>query len=109
MQTYFVLVLAVVGIIFITALLWWVREQWREFWPVLVGMAVLVIFVVIRAASFDHVNYFLGRWRKVGPIRMKYVVELAGVVIVGLGAARQLPLGRREGLKSKKKAQNCRL
>jgi len=85
-QLYFVMVLAGFAVIWVVVLFWATRREWRAYWPVLLGAVLLVPFMLIRAASFDHVDYLLSRWRTIGPIRMKYVVELAGILILGAGA-----------------------
>ena len=72
------------------ALLWWLRGCWRRYWIALLGVAFLVSFVVIRAASFQHVDYLISKWSIIGPFRMKYIVELGGILIVGLGAVQSL-------------------
>ena len=84
----FVVVLAIFGVLSMIALSWWTAGQWRRYWPVLIGVTLLIIFVLIRSASFNSVDYFLGKWRVIGPFSMKYVVELAGVLVVGLAALR---------------------
>lgn len=89
-QFYFVMGLAVSGIILIGVLFWLTKGEWLAYWPILVGVVMLVSFVLIRASSFDHVDYLLSRWRTIGPFQMKYVVELAGLLIIGLGALRHI-------------------
>jgi len=74
----------------IVALSWWLRDCWRRYLIPLLGVAFLVSFVVIRAASFQHVDYFISKWSIIGPLRMKYVVELGGILVVGLGAVQSL-------------------
>lgn len=85
-QFYFVMGLTISGAILIGVLLWLTRGDWIAYWPLLLGVVLLVSFVLIRAASFDHVDYLLSKWRTIGPIRMKYVVELSGILILGAGA-----------------------
>jgi len=53
-------------------------------------VAFLVSFVVIRAASFQHVDYLISKWSMIGPFRMKYIVELGSILIVGLGTVQSL-------------------
>jgi len=72
------------------ALSWWLRDCWRRYWIPLLGVALLVSFVVIRAASFHHVDYLISKWRIIGPFWMKYIGELGGILIVGLGAVQSL-------------------
>jgi hypothetical protein len=74
----------------LVALLWWLRDCWRWYLIPLLGVALLVSFVVIRAASFHHVDCLISKWRIIGPFRMKYIGELGGILIVGLGAVQSL-------------------
>ena len=89
-QLVFVLMLATLGLTFTAVVFWMTRGEWRQYWPILIGVVMVVAFVLIRAASFDHVNYLLSRWRIIGPFKMKYVVEFGGVMIIGLGALKSL-------------------
>jgi O-antigen/teichoic acid export membrane protein len=74
----------------VVVLSWWLRDCWRWYLIPLLGVALLVSFVVIRVASFQHVNYLISKWRIIGPFRMKYIGELGGILIVGLGAVQSL-------------------
>jgi hypothetical protein len=66
------------------------KRRWRQYWLVLSGLLFIVLFVLIRAASFNHVDYLLSKWRIIGPFKMKYVVELGGIFLVGVGALQNL-------------------
>ena len=90
LQVSFVSFLAFLCFSFLMGIFFSSRNQWRKNWPALLGLFFLLAFVLIRAASFEHVNYFLQKWRQVGPVRMKYVVELGGICLVGFGAAIRL-------------------
>jgi len=89
-QLIFVILFALFCFSSLIALSWWLRDYWRRHWIALLGVAFLVSFVVIRAASFHHVDYLIGKWSIIGPFRMKYIVELGGILIVGLGAVQSL-------------------
>ena len=52
------------------------------------GLLVIVLFVLIRAASFNHVDYLLSKWRIIGPFKMKYLAELGGSSLLGEGLFR---------------------
>lgn len=61
------------------------------FWHVLnralgavIGLAVVVTFVVIRAASFHHVDLYLRN----GPLPLNIVLELGGVVVLAIAGYR---------------------
>ena len=85
-QTVFVVLVVLIAVILFSGLLWLTRKNWRRFWLVLAGLALVVGFVAIRTASFNYVSYPFSRWRVIGPVRMKYVMELTGVLAVGAGA-----------------------
>jgi len=89
-QLIFVILFALFCFSSIVALSWWLRDCWRRYWIALLGLALLVSFVVIRAASFQHVDYLISKWSIIGPFWMKYMVELGGILIVGLGAVQSL-------------------
>lgn len=51
----------------------------------LVGLGALVTFVIVRAASFHHVDMLLGR----GRVRLNWVLELGGIALIAISAFRQ--------------------
>ena len=63
-----------------------VRGHARELWLGLAGLFLVVSFVVIRAASFHHIDYFLKT--DLAGIRMNWVLELGGIAVVAIAAAR---------------------
>jgi len=85
-QSAFVGLVGLFGFLLFIGLLWRLRGYWRQYWLVLLGLTFLVVFIVIKAASFNHVDYLLSRWRVIGPLKMKYLVELGGILILGAGA-----------------------
>jgi hypothetical protein len=88
-QTVFMGFIGILGVLAVSAFIWWMRGRIREFRLVILGLMMLIAFVLIRAASFNHVEYFLDRWAMIGPLEMKYAVELGGVVLIGIGAVRK--------------------
>lgn len=89
-QVLFVLGMAVAGVLF----LGWFWKHRREFrntpaatWLALAGFTFLGCFVIIRAASFHHVDAFL----KAGPgaVRMNWVLELGGIIMLAWGAVKR--------------------
>ena len=85
-QTVFVVLVVILTLILIIGLLWRIRKNLRYYWPVLLGVAFVFGFLAIRTSSFNDVDYPLSQWRVIGPFRMKYVVELGGVLMVAAGA-----------------------
>ena len=89
-QLIFVILFALFCFSSFVALSWWLRGCWRRYWIALLGVALLVSFVVIRAASFHHVDYLVRKSSIIGPFSMKYIVELGGILIVVFGAVQSL-------------------
>lgn len=52
------------------------------------GSAGLVVFVAVRAASFHHVDEWVG-WRFAG-LRTNWIVEMGSLLVIGLGARRRM-------------------
>lgn len=69
---------------------WWLRRTVQggperlAVW----GLSFLMVFVVMRAASFHHMDTLINA--RVGGIRMNWVLELAGLVILVVAARRAL-------------------
>jgi hypothetical protein len=66
--------------------LWLARRSLRHRWLALVGIASVMGFVVIRAASFHHVDALLAS--RLGGLKWNWILELGGIVIVAVGALR---------------------
>ena len=77
--------------------LWVLRWFWRnrsEFrhtpgamWLALAGFVFLGCFILIRAASFHHVDAFL-KWGP-GSLRMNWVLEIGGIIMLTCGALKR--------------------
>jgi hypothetical protein len=72
--------------------LWLARRSLRYRWLALVGMAMVMGFVLIRAASFHHVDAFLAS--RMGGLRWNWILELGGILIVAVAAFRLGPARR---------------
>ena len=87
-RTYQALFIALfIALCLITILILWRRTR-RASGPVraaLVGVVVLLGFIAIRAASFDHVDALL--LDRIGGWRLNWLLELGGIALVGLPAA----------------------
>lgn len=64
------------------------RGLWHRAGLVLLGLCVTLSFVVIRAASFHHVDQLIGS--SLGGVRLNVIFELTGITLVALGALRCL-------------------
>jgi hypothetical protein len=69
------------------------RRFWRANVLLGLGLALLVTFVAIRAISFHHVDLLIGT--TIAGVRMNWLVELTGIVLIAAAAARAYPEGRR--------------
>lgn len=88
-QFEFILGLAVAAVLGGLAVLWLTRAAHRSLRWALLGLVFIGAFVLVRAASFHHVDALLG----MGPAEFNWgsLQELAGIAIVGLAAARYRP------------------
>jgi hypothetical protein len=75
----------------IVSLFWNMRREFKSIGLALVGAVFIIAFIVIRAASFHHVDEWLG-WTFLG-LEMNWVLELGGIACVATCAA-QRALGR---------------
>jgi len=85
-QVGFILTIALACAGSLAALLWAARRGLQRRWPALLGMLFILSFVVVRAASFHHVDAFLAA--SVGGLKWNWILELGGIGAVGLAAFR---------------------
>jgi len=86
LQAGFILTVALGCAGVLAAFLWAARSMLHRRWPALLGMLFILGFVVIRAASFHHVDAFLAA--RVGGMKWNWILELGGIAVVGLAALR---------------------
>lgn len=86
-QTVFVGGVALGGCVAGAAALYWLRDRLAQLWPAIVGTALLLSFVVIRAASFHHVDALL---YATGPLELNWVIELGALFFLGWAALRKV-------------------
>jgi len=97
-QAVFVILFFILSLISI-ALLWWIlRKEWRKLLFPITGLLLLISFIVIRAASFHHVDQLL----KSGScgVRMNWILELGGIGWLMISAAYRLKKNGEESTKS---------
>lgn len=87
-QAVFVIIFFIFSLSSIILIWWMLRKEWRKFLFPLTGLLILISFIVIRAASFHHVDRFL----KSGPsgVRMNWILELSGIGWLMISAAYRL-------------------
>lgn len=71
----------------VASAVWFMRDVWRRYRMAFVGICYLCIFVIIRAASFHHIDTLLYHL-PVGGYWVNTFFELGGNVILGLAAYR---------------------
>jgi hypothetical protein len=85
-QFAFVVGIASAGVLGIGVIGWLWRRVLDRVWLAVLGLGWMTSFVVIRAASFHHVDTFLRNLTPAGTV----VLELSGIVMVAAGAGRAL-------------------
>lgn len=83
-QAAFIGGLSAIGLLTLAVFGWISRAALRRRFLALLGGLFLVVFVVIRAASFHHVDHMLGL--RFGALRWNGILELGGISCVGIAA-----------------------
>jgi hypothetical protein len=86
LQAGFILVVALICAGAFAAFLWAARRTLKTRWPAIAGMCFILGFVVIRAASFHHIDAFLAA--RLGGLKWNWILELGGIAVVALAAFR---------------------
>jgi hypothetical protein len=86
-QRDFILGIAGAGVVALGLLAFLLRGILGRVWPALLGLAFVCLFVVVRAASFHHMDVLLGTW--VLGIKMNWLLELPGPALVAAVAQRR--------------------
>lgn len=86
-QLLFIIFLGALGAATIACTWWALRGSFRRYRLALCGIAYLAVFVLIRAASFHHMDAFLYRTPLAGPW-MNRALELGGITFVAICARR---------------------
>jgi hypothetical protein len=64
------------------------QKVWKENWLTFVGLFFLICFVMIRAASFHHIDSFLGG--RFLAIKMNWILEIGGIICIMASAITRL-------------------
>lgn len=94
LQLGFIALVVLVCVGAVAALFWSARRTLARRWPAIAGMIFILGFVMVRAASFHHVDAFLGA--RLGGFKWNWILELGGIAVVAGAAFRVLaaPPGR---------------
>lgn len=85
-QIWMIKIMVAVGLATAVFVAWYMRKHVRHFGLAATGAIFLAVFVVIRAASFHHVDIFI-HTRALG-VKLNNWLELSGIACVGLNARR---------------------
>jgi len=85
-QMLFVTGVALAGGFVMFVIFWLMRRYLQTQWPVLLGLSLLVTFVVVRAASFHHVDMLINT-RLLG-LKLNWVLEIGALAMMIWGMAR---------------------
>jgi hypothetical protein len=91
-QFIFVTTIFVLGLATIAGSYWYIHGAWRRYRMGFFGIVFLVTFVIIRAASFHHIDIFLKSG--LGELHVNHMMELGGILFIAYSAwnaTRQLP------------------
>jgi len=83
-QIYFVIGVAATCVAGTVALLFWIRKSPIQTWLALVGSTFVLGYVLVRAASFHHIDDFIGR--RVLGFKWNWILEMTGIAIVLLAS-----------------------
>jgi len=79
-QLAFIALIAVICLISAITLLIWVGHAPISTWLALIGTTLVIGYVLIRAASFHHVDRFIGR--TILGFRWNWILEMGGIALV---------------------------
>jgi hypothetical protein len=86
-QEVFIFLVAGGGLVALGLLALLLRGILGRVWPALLGLGFVCVFVVVRAASFHHVDMLLGSYA--GGVKLNWLLELPGPTLVALVALRR--------------------
>lgn len=86
-QEAFILLVAAGGLVALITLTLLLRGILGRVWPALLGLGFVCVFVVVRAASFHHVDVLLGS--QAAGIKLNWLLELPGPLLVAAVALRR--------------------
>ena len=84
MQATFIASLVVGGVVLVRLMRWWIGNAWESYRLCAIGVAVTLVFIIVRASTFHHVDRMLGL--DFAGLRVNVVLELGSIALVAAGA-----------------------
>ncbi len=86
LQAAFIAAVAFLCAAAVAAFVWSARRMMHDRWLALIGTVFILGFVVVRAASFHHIDAFLAA--RIGGMKWNWVLELGGIAAIAVAAFR---------------------
>jgi len=83
-QKWFIVAIAGSGLLLFAGTIYALRRTWRKHWLALLGIAFLISFIIMRAASFHHFDRFLKS--EFAGFKMNWVFELGAILCITISA-----------------------
>lgn len=99
-QVWFIAGMVIFGLILLTWLGWKFRRLWRQCGFALFGILLLITFIAIRVAPLNLIAEFRNWQPALGVIN--FVLELAGIGLVGISALMGIIRGKNSPINQKK-------
>jgi hypothetical protein len=85
-QLLFIAVIFAVFVLFIVYMLRKLRGNWRHFTATIIGILTVLVWVMVRAALMQQVDFTIFHTYVHGHRMLNHFVEFGGIVLTGLGA-----------------------
>lgn len=86
-QAFFIFCLVILSFTSLAILLRVIWQRWKDFIITFTGLFFLVIFILVRASSFHHMDILINT--EFSGIRLNWALELSGIFMVGWGARKR--------------------
>ncbi len=83
-QLRFIMSIIATSFVFGALLAWTMRQHLRRIGLALIGIALLLSFIGIRAVGFHHFDQFIGY--EIGNVRVNWAFEIGGTTMIGINA-----------------------
>ena len=93
-QFWFVVAIGLASVAAFVFLAWKTRSIFKGRTLLLLGLSMLLLFVVMRAASFHHVGVFLEQ--RILGFKLNWILELGSIALVAVSAVQASRRTRRE-------------